>query len=87
MRLLLDNNLPRRLADYFRDAEHVGDHGLRAASDEEVLQFATLQDRVLVSADTDFGTLLAHGPGTSLDTKTFSSAAARGTCEEPDSDR
>jgi predicted nuclease of predicted toxin-antitoxin system len=47
---------------------HVGALGLRAASDRLVLQAARDDDRVLVSADTDFGTLLAasHEPGPSV---------------------
>ncbi len=36
------------------------DQGLAAAPDGQVLGFAREHDRVLVSADTDFGTLLAR---------------------------
>src|SRR5262245_53538993 len=64
MRLLLDNNLSPSLAQPLRDAghaaEHVRDHGLQAAPDTVVLQRAREHDQVLVSADTDFGTLLAR---------------------------
>jgi predicted nuclease of predicted toxin-antitoxin system len=64
MRLLLDNNLSRSLAQRLRDAghdtEHVHDHGLQAAPDTVVLQRAREHDQVLISADTDFGTLLAR---------------------------
>ncbi len=70
MRLLLDNNLSPRLSAYLRDAghdvEHVRDHGLQAAPDEEVLHVASVHDRVLISADTDFGTLLARTGATNL---------------------
>ena len=63
MRLLLDNNLSPRLVDVLSkegwDIVHVGSLGLRAASDRVVLQRARDDGRVLVSADTDFGTLLA----------------------------
>jgi predicted nuclease of predicted toxin-antitoxin system len=64
MRLLLDNNLAPRLAVLLRDAghhvEHVRDHGLQGAPDDEVLHFADTHALTLVSADTDFGTLLAR---------------------------
>jgi predicted nuclease of predicted toxin-antitoxin system len=72
VRLLLDNNLSPRLVDVLAkegwDVAHIGALGLRAASDRLVLQAARDDGRVLVSADTDFGTLLAasHEPGPSV---------------------
>lgn len=63
MRLLLDENLPVFLADLLHgagwDAVHVRNLGMAAASDSEILARAVRDERVLVSADTDFGTLLA----------------------------
>jgi predicted nuclease of predicted toxin-antitoxin system len=63
LRFLIDNALSPvlavGLAEEGHDAVHVRDLVLAAADDEVVLQVATEQDRVLVSADTDFGTLLA----------------------------
>ena len=41
------------------DAVHVADLGLEAAPDEQILGAAADQNRVIISADTDFGTLLA----------------------------
>jgi predicted nuclease of predicted toxin-antitoxin system len=72
MRLLLDNNLSPRLLELLGaagwDVVHVGALGLRAASDKIVLRTARDDDRILVSADTDFGALLAasHEPGPSV---------------------
>ena len=63
MRFLVDNALSPRLAEGLRaaghDAVHVRDLGLAAAADTEILALAADQDRMVVSEDTDFGTLLA----------------------------
>jgi predicted nuclease of predicted toxin-antitoxin system len=69
MKLLLDNNLSPKLVSLLTDAghdvTHVRDHGMASADDSSVLALATETSRVLVSADTDFGTLLARTHATS----------------------
>lgn len=63
MRFLIDNalspTLAERLKDAGHDAAHVREYDLQAASDEEIFDRAQQEQRVVVSADTDFGTLLA----------------------------
>jgi predicted nuclease of predicted toxin-antitoxin system len=69
MRFLIDNNLSPKLADLVRaaghDVAHVRDLGLARAPDHVVLERARAERRVVISADTDFGTLLARFRATS----------------------
>lgn len=64
MRLLLDENLSEKLVPLFtaagHDVTHVRQLGLAGTLDPEVLELAVQDNRILVSADTDFGTLLAR---------------------------
>jgi predicted nuclease of predicted toxin-antitoxin system len=41
------------------DATHVRDYALQAAEDERIFALGKGENRILLSADTDFGTLLA----------------------------
>lgn len=64
MRFLIDNavspSVSRGLTDAGHDSVHVRDLGLQQAPDPVLFDLAANQGRILVSADTDFGTLLAR---------------------------
>jgi predicted nuclease of predicted toxin-antitoxin system len=63
LRFLIDNPLPPRLAELLfvagHDAVHVRAYGMHAASDESILARALAEDRIVVSADSDFSAILA----------------------------
>ncbi|MCE5291819.1 MAG: DUF5615 family PIN-like protein [Nocardiaceae bacterium] len=78
MRLLIDANLSPVVAAGLRDAgheaSHVVDHGLVYASDEQIAEFAAASGAVVVSADSDFATLLALSRGMAPSLVLFRSA-------------
>ena len=68
MRFLLDQNISPRVAEPLRAAGHdvtiAREVGLATATDELVMATARAEQRTLVSADTDFGTILARTAAT-----------------------
>jgi predicted nuclease of predicted toxin-antitoxin system len=63
VRFLVDANLSPRLVDQLQalghDAAHLSGLGLLSAPDERILELARVEGRVVISADSDFGTILA----------------------------
>jgi predicted nuclease of predicted toxin-antitoxin system len=64
MRFLVDQCLSPDFATVLATAGHdvvnVRDFGMERAPDAHILELARTQDRTLLSADTDFGTILAQ---------------------------
>lgn len=63
MNLLIDANLSPRLVPLLQaggvECSHVADHGLLRASDDEILRFAVERSWTILSADSDFTTMVA----------------------------
>ena len=63
IRIILDQGLPRSTAKMLReegwDVVHAGEVGMSEASDSEILAFAGKEDRVIMTLDADFHSILA----------------------------
>jgi predicted nuclease of predicted toxin-antitoxin system len=69
MKLLLDQGLPRSAASLLRDENidtiHVGEIGMSAARDADIIKIAREEGRIVITLDADFHTLLALTEATS----------------------
>jgi len=63
MKLLLDENIPPslklRLIELGYEVRHVMDIGMNACNDFKIAEFAASNSEIIVTHDTDFGTILA----------------------------
>jgi len=63
MKFLLDQGIPRSSAPILRslgfDAVHAGECGLSTAPDSRILEAGREQDRIVVTLDSDFHTIMA----------------------------
>lgn len=68
MRFLVDENLSPQVAvllnEAGHEAAHVYDLKAKSASDDTIMVMAAAEERVIISADTDFGALLASNRAT-----------------------
>lgn len=63
MKFLIDNAISFRVVEILRELEyeavHVRELGMAAASDETLVKHAIYHEQIIVSADNDFGKILA----------------------------
>ncbi len=64
MRFLIDNALSLFFAHELRkeghDVLHVRDVNMHKCSDDEIFDFSQKEERIIITADTDFGTILSQ---------------------------
>lgn len=86
MRLLIDANLSLKVAVALvktgLESVHVGDVGLLTAHDKAILDYAAVHGLVIVSADSDFGELLAASRGAIRPSAVLLRSADRLTSDE-----
>jgi len=62
--LILDQGLPRRtavlLAQQDYECVHVGDLGMAAATDDQIIEVALVRDSAVVTLDSDFAAIIAR---------------------------
>ena len=63
MKFLIDNSISPLIAEKLQtagyDAVHVRQYNLQTAEDEVIFDRASSENRVIISSDTDFGTILS----------------------------
>lgn len=88
MKFIVDNPLSPYIAEALRnagfDAVHVADYDMRAAEDIVIFQRALAEDRIVISAETDFGTLLALWNQTKPSVMLFRRSSRRKPVEQAD---
>lgn len=87
MKFLIDENLSpavaKALVELGHDAVHVDELGAQGVPDDGIMALAAAQSRVIISADTDFGALLASSEPPRLPSSWFARSSPSGPANSP----
>jgi len=60
MKILVDENVPQKIARRLRESGHQVEYATRSIEDKQILEIASKQNALLITSDKDFERLVLH---------------------------